>query len=215
MIAMRADIRLWTAVAVIGICGFAVARGIGIVHFALALADVGSAESRAAIAKNWGTAPDVASTALQADLNYQIDPSDQKAAEHRRQTVAALALIEPMSSSNWLSLSGLQLITDQPMDQVFDSLELSMLTGPNEGDVAVERAVFEASLWERLPADLKNRAALDVATMMVPQTQAEAEAIGKFRAVLATQPDWVRNELREALVASGVRPQDIEKQLGF
>jgi len=212
---MRADSRLWTAIVVIGICGFAVARGVSIVHFALALVDVDSAESRAAIAKSWGGAPDVASTALQADLNYQIDPSDQMAAEHRRQIVSALALIEPMSSSNWLSLSGLQLITDQPMDQVFDSLELSMLTGPNEGDVAAERAVFEASLWERLPADLKNHAVLDVATMMFPQTQVEAEAVGKLRAALVTQPDWARNELREALVASGVRPQDIENRLGF
>ena len=212
---MRADMRLATAIVVIGICGFAVARGVSIARFALALADVDSAETRAAIAKNWGAAPDVASTALQADLNYQINPSDQKAAEHRRQTVAALALIEPMSSSNWLSLSGLQLITDQPMDQVFDSLELSMLTGPNEGDVAAERALFEASLWERLPADLKNRAVLDVATIIFPLTQTEADAVGKFRAVLATQPDWVRNELRDALVASGVRAQDIQNRLGF
>jgi hypothetical protein len=30
-------------------------------------------------------------------------------------------------------LSAMQLVTDQPMEQVFDSLELSMVTGPNEG----------------------------------------------------------------------------------
>jgi len=206
---------LWTAIVVMGICGFAVARGFSVAHFSLAMAHVDSAETRSAIAKNWGAAADVASTALQADVDYQINPSDQKAADHRRQTVTALALIEPLSSSNWLSLSGLQLITDQPMDQVFDSLELSMLTGPNEGDVAGERAVFAVSLWQRLPADLKNRAVLDVATIIFPLTQAEADAVGKFRAVLATEPDWVRNELREALVATGVRPQDIEQRLGF
>ena len=208
---MRADIRSWTAIVVIGICGFAVARGSSVAHFSLAMAHVDSAATRSAIAKSWGAAADVASTALQADVDYQINPSDQKATEHRRQILSALALIEPLSSSNWLSLSGLQLITDQPMDQVFDSLELSMLTGPNEGDVAAERGVFAVSLWERLPADLKNRAVLDVATM----TFAGGEAVGKFRAALATQPDWVRNELRDALVASGDRPQDIEKRLGF
>ena len=106
-------------------------------------------------------------------------------------------------------------MTHQSMEDVFGSLELSMLTGPNEGYVMGERAVFAVSLWERLPADLKSHAALDVASMMYPRTPAEGEEVGKFRAVLATEPDWVRNELREAVVATGVSPQEIEKRLGF
>ena len=36
-VAMRADIRLWTAIAMIGICGFSVAQGWRIVHFSLAM----------------------------------------------------------------------------------------------------------------------------------------------------------------------------------
>ena len=68
-----------------------------------------------------------------------------------------------MSSYDWLSLSGLQLITDQPMEQVFASLELSMLTGPNEGYFMAERGLFGASLWERLPPDLQRRVAIDLA----------------------------------------------------
>jgi hypothetical protein len=39
--------------------------------------------------------------------------------------------------------------------------------------------------------------------------------LGKIRAVLAIQPDRVRNELPEALVATGVSPNEIEKRLGF
>jgi hypothetical protein len=212
---MRANLRLLTAVVLIGICGFSVARGLGVVHFLLAIARIDSPERRADIVNRWSSAPDVASRALQTDLSYPIDPSDQKAANRRRQTLTALVSIKPMSSSDWLSLSGLQFITDQPMEQVFDSLKLSMLTGPNEGHVMGERAVFAVSLWQRLPEDLKRHAAVDVAAMMFPRTPAEGAEAGKFQAVLATQPEWVRNELREAVVATGASPKEIEQRLGF
>ncbi len=212
---MRSDIRLWTAVVIIGICGLSVTNGFGIVHFSLVMANIDSSDKRAEVINTWRSAPDVASTALQADLTYQIDPSDQKAADRRRQTLSSLVSIKPMSSYAWLSLSGLQLITDQPMEQVFSSLELSALTGPNEGHVMGERAVYAVSLWGRLPEDLKSHAAVDVASMMFPRTPAEGAEIGKFQAVLATKPDWVRNELREALVATGISPEEIEKRLGF
>jgi hypothetical protein len=205
---MYAGIRLLTAIVVIGICGLAVAWGLSIVHFSLAMANIDSPEKRAEIANTWGTVPEVASRALQADLTYQIDPSDQKAADRRRQVLAAIASIKPMSSSNWLSLSGLQLITDQPMEQVFDSLELSMLTGPNEGYVMAERGIYGVSLWERLSPDLKRRVAGDLAVDEYPD-------ILKIRAFVSTQPEEVRKELRDALTATGLSPKEIEKRFRF
>jgi len=212
---MRADIRLLTAIVMIGICGFSIVRGFGIVRFSLAMANVDSSEQRAEIVSSWSSVPDVASRALRADLTYQINLSDQKSANRRRQTLSALVSIKPMSSYDWLAVSGLQFVTDRPMEQVFDSLELSMLTGPNEGYVMGERAVFAVSLWERLPSDLKSHVAIDVAGMMDIRTPEEGAEVGKLQAVLATQPEWVRNELREAVVATGVAPKEIEKHLGF
>ena len=212
---MRGDLRLLTAVVLIGICGLSVARGLGIAHFSLATASIDSPERRADIVNRFSSAPDVASRALQVDLANPIDPSDQKRANRRRQTLTALVSIKPMSSYDWLLLSGLQFVTDQPMEQVFDSLELSMLTGPHEGYVMGERAVFALSLWERLPADLKRHVAIDVAAMMLPRTPAEGEMLGKIQAVLPAQPDRVRNEIREAVVATGVSPEEIKKGLGF
>jgi hypothetical protein len=205
---MYAGIRLLTAIVVIGICGLAVARGLSIVHFSLAMANIDSPEKRAEIANTWGTVPEVASRALQADLTYQIDPSDQKAADRRRQVLAAIASIKPMSSSNWLSLSGLQLITDQPMEQVFDSLELSMLTGPNEGYLMEERAIYGVSLWQRSSPDLKRRVAADL-------TVSRVSTDDRLRTYVSGQPQQVRNELREALIATGLSPKEIEKQLGL
>ena len=212
---MRGDLRLLTAVVLIGICGLSVARGLGIAHFSLATASIDSPERRADIVNRFSSAPDVASRALQVDLANPIDPSDQKRANRRRQTLTALVSIKPMASYDWLLLSGLQFVTDQPMEQVFDSLELSMLTGPHEGYVMGERAVFAISLWKRLPSDLKSHVAIDVAGMMFSIIPEEGAKVGKFQSVLATQPDWVRTELREALVATGVSPSEIEKRLGF
>jgi hypothetical protein len=207
---MRAIIQLLTAIVVIGICGFSIARGFNIVHFSLAMANANSPETRAEIANTWGAAPDVASAALQADLNYQIDPSDQKAGDHRRQTLFALAAIEPLSSSNWLSLSGLQLVTDQPMEQVFDSLELSMLTGPNEGYLMRDRVIYGVSLWPRLSPDLKRHVAADLAFGEYNDPDSE-----KLQAFLTTQPEQVRNEVRDALVATGLSSNEIQERLGL
>ena len=208
---MRADIRLWTAIVVIGICGFAVARGFGIVHFSLAMNNIDSSDRRAEIIAIWSSAPDLASRALQADLTYQIDPSDQKAAGRRRQTLTTLVSIKPLSSYDWLSLSGLQLITDQPMEQVFASLELSMLTGPNEGYVMVDRGLFGVSLWERLPPDLQRRVALDLAA----GNAGEMTGGKSIRAALASQPDQALGEVRAAMIATGLSPQEVDQRLGF
>ena len=212
---MRVDIRLLTAIAIIGICLFSVAWGWRIVHFSLAMANIASSEKRADIINSWGSVTGVASRALQAELTDKIDTSDAKAVNSRRAALASILAIEPLNSADWLSLSGLQFVTDQPMEQVFDSLELSVLTGPNEGYIMAERAIFALSLWERLPPDLKSHVATDLTPMIFPRTPAEGAEGEKFRAVLATKPERVRKELRDALVTSGVSPKTIEDRLGF
>ena len=205
---MRADIRFWTATTLIGFCTVAVVRGLSIVHFSLAMANISSSENRADIIHTWTTVPGVASAALQSQLKEKIDPSDLKATNSRREALAAILSIKPLSSIDWLSLSGLQLITDQPMDQVFGSLVLSTLTGPNEGYVMAERGMFGVSLWEDLPPDLKRHVIIDLAAGDVPE-------YGKFRAVLSAASERVRNELRAAILATGLSPKEVELRLGF
>ena len=129
---MRVGIRVWTAIAMIGICGFSIVEGWSIVHFSLAMMNVDSLKNRVEITQEWSAVPGVASIALQTELRDKIDPSDLKAADGRRETLSTILSIKPLSSFEWLSLSGMQLVTDQPMEQVLGSLELSVLTGPNE-----------------------------------------------------------------------------------
>jgi hypothetical protein len=210
---MRADIRLWTAIAIIGICGFSIAQGYRIARFSLA--NVHASENQAETLRPWAAVPGLASRALQSQLAGNIDPSDLKAANDRREVLSAILTIRPLSSIDWLSLSGMQLLTDRPMAQVLESLELSMLTGPNEGYVMAERGIFGVSLWEDLSRDLKSRAALDLGPIIYPRTPAEGAEGVKFQAVLATKSESVRNELRKALVATGISPKEIEQRLGF
>ena len=205
---MRADIRLWTAIALIGICGFSVTRGWAIVHFSFAMANVDSSDKRDGVINTWSSVPDVASAALQVELREKINVSDQKAASNRREALSSILSIKPLSSLDWLSLSGVQLVTDQPMEQVFESLELSMMTGPNEGYLKTERGIFGISLWLRLSTELKRRVATDLAI---------GEIIGKekLRAALSAQPAPVRNELQAAMLGTGLSPNEVERRLGF
>jgi hypothetical protein len=212
---MRADIRLCTAIAIMAICGFSIAQGSRIARFSLAMVNIESLEKRTDIINAWTAIPGLASTALHADLTGEIDPSDLPAANRRRETLSSIVSIKPMSSVDWLWLSGVQLVTDQPMEQVLESLQLSVMTGPNEAPVMIERGIFGVSLWENLPRDLKSRAAVDLGPMIYARTPAEGAQNGKFQAVLATKSDLVRNELRKALVATGISPKEIEQRLGF
>jgi hypothetical protein len=212
---MRIDVRLATAVVIIAICSFSVAWGWRIVHFSAAIANVASSEKRAEVINSWSLVSGVASKALQAELTDKIDTSNAKAVSSRRAALASILAIEPLNSADWLSFSGLQFETDQPMEQVFDSLQLSVLTGPNEGYIMAERSIFALSLWERLPPDLKSHAATDLTPIIFPRTPAEGAEGEKFRAVLATKPEQVRKELRDALVASGVSLKTIGDRLGF
>ena len=208
-------IRLLTAIALIVISGVTIAQGWGIVRFFLASVNIVSAEKRARTADAWRATSGVTSTALNDELADESNQSDIIAAYRRRELLFASLSIKPLSSMDWLALSKAELMTHQPIEDVFGSLELSMLTGPNEGYVMGERAAFALSQWERLPADLKRHVATDVAAMMFPRTPAEGGMLGKIRAALAAQPDWVRNEVREAVFATGISAEQTKKGLGF
>ena len=204
---IRIAIRLLTAIALIVISAIAVAQGWGIVRFFLAGANIVSAEKRARTADAWRATSGITSTALQGELADETNQSDMIAPYHRRELLLALLSIKPLSSMDWLALSRAELKTHQAMDDVFGSLELSMLTGPNEGYVMEERRLFGVSLWEKLPPDLKRRVTNDLAVGEIRD--------GRLRAVVSAQPEQVQNEVKAALGATGLSPKEIEKRLGF
>jgi hypothetical protein len=201
-------IRFCTAITMITVCVFAVVRGFGIVQFSRVKMEIGSAESRAESMQSWVTVAGLRAAALQSQLAPSIDPSDLKAADSRRETLAAILSVKPMSSNDWLSLSGMQLMTDQPMEQVRGSLMLSKVTGPNEGYTMTERGIFGVSLWEDLSPDLKRHVINDLAAGEIPESS-------KIRAVFDPKSAAVREELRTSLLATGLSPKQVERRLGL
>ena len=139
------NIRWCTAIVLIAICAFSVAQGVSLVRFSVALKSIGSGEGPAETIRAWTDVPGVASEALKSQLKKQIDPSDKQGAVSRRDTLAKMLSVRPLSAMDWLLLSGMQLMTDQPMEQVFGTLMLSAIAGPNEGYVMADRGIFEVS----------------------------------------------------------------------
>jgi hypothetical protein len=205
---IRITIRLLTAIALIVISGVTIAQGWGIVRFFLASVNIVSAEKRARTADAWRATSGVTSTALNDELADESNQSDIIAAYRQRELLSAILSIKPLSSMDWLSLARAELMTHQRMEDVFGSLELSMLTGRNEGYVMEDRRLFGVSIWEKLSPGLKRQVANDLAVGEIHDSQ-------KFRGLVSAQPEQVRNELREALIAAGLSPKEIEKRLGF
>jgi hypothetical protein len=196
-------VRFLTAIAVIGICGFAVARGWSIVGFSLVMMDKPS-ESREERVRAWTAVPGVASEAWKAVLPT-LSSTDSV-----RDGYSAVLSIKPLSSPDWLWLSGLQVSTDRPIETVVESFELSMLTGPNEGEVMANRGIFGLSIWDALPARLKDRTVTD----LVVGIASSAGATTKLRTALSGEPEKVRTQLRTRLLAEGLSPNELE-QIGF
>jgi hypothetical protein len=192
-------VRFITAIVVIGVCGFAVARGWNFICFSLVAMDK-SAENREERVHAWTAAPGVASAA------WKIVLPGLTAADSLRDGLSAVLSIKPLSSPDWLSFSGLQLSTDQPIETVVKSFELSMLTGPNEAEVMANRGIFGLSVWDALPAHLKDRTVTDLAVGTIA-----AGATSKLRTALAAEPDNVRSELRTRLMAEELSPKELEE----
>ena len=210
-----ATIRLLTAIGLIVISGTSVAQGWSIVRFFLTSVNIVSSEERAEIADAWRATSGITSTALHDELTDETNRPDEMAAYRQRALLSAILSIKPMSSMDWLFLSNVELTTHRSMEEVLDSLKLSMLTGPNEAYVMVKRGAFGLSLWEHLSPDLKDRVANDLIPILIPRTPAEGAERDKLRSILATKPEPVRQELQEALLAAGLSPNDIKQKAGF
>src|SRR5437773_11450218 len=101
---MRVTIRLLPAIALIVICGIAVAQGWGIVRFFLASTNIVSSEKRARIADAWRATSGITSTALKDELADETNQTDMIAAYRQRELLSATLSIEPLSSMDWLKL---------------------------------------------------------------------------------------------------------------
>jgi O-antigen ligase len=192
---------------VIAACGLMIWKGCDIVGFRLAQA---RAQDRAEAASAWASVPGVASYALNAVVSAPLEPINPQTVAHRLDEIGALLSVHPLASEHWLSLSGMRHVAGQPMRKVLAPLRLSFSTGPNEGEVLLQRAMFCVSLWEDLPADIQWRVAKD---LVVPAFSDPDKA--RLRTVMLAQPESVRTQVRDLLREQGALSAESLSEMGL
>jgi hypothetical protein len=202
--------RWLTALAVLGLCGFALARGWEITRFAEARSRLGGHEKHTDVLKRWTAVPGLAEAALVASLARVTDSGDIEEAARRADGLTALLSVHPLSSTDWLSLSGMWLVTGQPYERVLRALAMSSLTGPNEGSVMLQRAIFGLLQWEVLPAAARQRTIADLAEAL-HATAVEDREINPAKNVLAGKSADVRREIADRLSAAGTAATELAR----
>lgn len=159
----------------------------------------------------WADTPGVAARALEGLLPSAGKGRDALAeAIARRDLVTRFLAIRPLSSAGWLILAESRLTTGQPVDTVWGSLVMSALTGPHEGAIMLDRALFGFSNWPLLPPELKRRVANDFAETMPKLGYLSASAPLQFKNIFSRKSQPELEEIKNALVAAGTTPEELK-----
>ena len=199
-------VRLVTLI-VVAACGLLIWKGWEIVGFRLAQ---GRAQDRAEAASAWTSVSGVASYALGALVSAALEPINPQTVAHRLDEIDALLSVQPLAPQHWLSLSAMRRLAGQPMEKVLAALRLSFSTGPNEGEVLLQRALFCLSMWEDLPAAIQWRVARDLA---VPG-YSDPDKV-RLRNVILSQPQSVRTSVRDLMREQGAALVESLLELGL
>ena len=202
--------RLLTALAVLGLCGFALSRGWEITQFAEARSRLGAHEKQNDAVKRWAAAPGLTAAALAASLARVTDTGDIDDARRRADGLSAILAVHPLSSADWLSLSGMRLVTGEPYERVLGALAMSSVTGPNEGSVMLQRGIFGLLQWEVLPVEPRQRTIADLAEALLGTAVQDGE-INPAKNVLAGKSAEVRREIADRLSAAGVAAPELAR----
>jgi hypothetical protein len=202
--------RWLTALGILGLCGFALSRGWEITRFAEARSRLGAHQKQNDAVKRWAAVPGLAEAALAASLARVADTGDIDDARRRAAGLTAILSVHPLSSADWLSLSGMRLVTGQPYEQVLGTLAMSSVTGRNEGSVMLQRGIFGLLQWEVLPPETRERTIADLAGALLGTTVRDVE-VNPAKNVLAGKSADVRREIADRLSAEGVAPSELAR----
>ena len=84
-----------------------------------------------------------------------IEPVNSQTVATRLNQLTALLSARPLDSEHWLSLAAIRHLAGEPIEKVLAVLRLSFLTGPNEGEVLLQRVLFGLSVWAELSAEIQ------------------------------------------------------------
>ena len=202
--------RIVTALAVIISSVWTAASGWSIVCFSHASAVAASSEDRRQAVRSWIAAPGLAGAALQASLMDAPDPRDIDQIRKRSDQLAAILSVRPMSSMNWLMLASMRFASGQPFDKVLTALQLSSLTGANEGHVVSQRGIFGLWQWENLPPQVRRQTVSGLAAALVERAISDQERVAVDR-ILATKSANTRQEIADLIRAEGLSASDLKR----
>jgi len=202
------DIRVPTAIVVLGLCAFAVSRGWDIVLFANAKAGLVSGGHAAPRLLPWAGVPGLAVAALEASATPVAGPADQQGALERIGELSEILSLRPMSSINWLSLASMRLVTGQAPDKILSALAMSSITGPNEQAIMFQRGVFGLLEWESLPNDFRKRAIRELSGAILSGAWGDSHRRAVAEA-LAPKSAETRREIGDLLRAADVPSNEL------
>jgi hypothetical protein len=193
----RQTIRLLTALVVIGICIWPLWQGFNVIRYAMAY-------STPAALQPWFAVSGLAFDAREGALTLVNDSSDERTIRKRRDEIAEILAIRPLSSRYWLQLAEARVDAHDVLAKVIGALELSVVTGPNEGYMIMQRGFFGIWQWEVMPSELRKRAVADlVARQNSSANQISDAQMAWLRATLSEKTEQVRHEILLALQAQG------------
>ena len=102
------------------------------------------------------------------------------------------------------------MVMDQPADRTLAALRMSSITGPNEGAVMRQRAVFGLLRWETLPGDARERTIRDLALALLDDAEAKS-ALLLARAALPAISAEARATIAQALREKRVPPDQLAR----
>ena len=157
------SLRTLTALVVIGLALHAVSMGARLVPFAIAEMNYGEAEDRVSQLREWRDLVGVAAAAREPSPVTSQKPKNLEQLVQARTDLEAYLAMRPLSPVKWLALAEVDLSTGKPTADAIHALDMSHLTGPNEGYVMPRRALFGVLLWESLDQRQRFRVGRDIA----------------------------------------------------
>ena len=192
-------IRGGTALLILALCVPAIINGWHILRFSWA-------EANGQDTRRWAGVSGLTFSALESSLTALTDTEDKAQVAKRRDQITEVLSMRPLAAEYWLTLAEIRLLGGEGLTKALDALTLSALTGPNEGYLIAQRGIFGVSYWEILPAEIRNRAAADLAARRLSDRNAE-----RVRSILTGKIPDVRQQIRAALQARGFPDGDFSR----
>lgn len=204
-------IRLLTIFVVVGACTYTAMRGYEVVEFSVALERRGSDEGEHIL--RWRNVPGVSGAAIEESLKRIPFGMGSANAQNRADELTSLLGVRPLSSTDWLSLAGVQVAAGGPNDRVLSALTMSQLSGPNEGILMLQRGLFGLLFWETLSDALRQRVIRDVAGAIAEDTLSDPTA-SRINEIMAGKSPETRSKIAGMLGADGV-PSTSLRRIGL